>query len=72
MGYLEVSFFLIFGKFPILKKSQTQILESKNSTNAVEFTENRVGQMEERVSELRQESKNNLSRRGEKTKDFES
>lgn len=28
--------------------------------------------MEERVSELRQESKNTLSRRGERTKDFES
>ena len=28
--------------------------------------------MEERVSELRQESKNNFSRRWERTKDFES
>ena len=74
MGYLEVFFlfFLIFGKFPILEKNQTEILESKNSTNAVEFIENRVNQMEERVSELRQESKNTLSRRGERTKDFES
>ena len=29
MGYLDFFFFLIFGKFPILKKNQTEILESR-------------------------------------------
>ena len=71
MGYLDFFFFNIW-EVSNFKKEPNRNSRVKNSTNAVEFTENRVNQMEERVSELRQESKNTLSRRGERTKDFES
>lgn len=74
MGYLDVFFLFFFNIWEVsnFKKEPNRNSRVKNSTNAVEFTENRVNQMEERVSELRQESKNTLSRRGERTKDFES